>query len=70
MDDKVHGKLAQCLETWYGQFGNDVNFGAIRRAHDIMLNHVTPKRDRQSSLPRQVAKVSNKDTFYCNKKLN
>ncbi|KAI7881740.1 uncharacterized protein EV154DRAFT_450422 [Mucor mucedo] len=57
MDDRVHGKLAQCLETWYGQFGNDVNFGAIRRAHDIMLNHVTPKQGRQPSLPRQPVDV-------------
>lgn len=60
MDDKVHGKLAQCLETWYSQFGADPNFGAIRRAHDIMLNNVTPKRVHQPSLPRQVAKVSNR----------
>lgn len=63
MDDRVHGKLAQCLETWYGQFGADPSFGGIRKAHDIMLNNVTHKRIPQPSLPRQVVKVSN--LFCC-----
>ncbi|KAL7326225.1 hypothetical protein PS15p_208592 [Mucor circinelloides] len=37
-DDRVHGKLAQCLQTWVSQTGGDPQFGAVRRAHDIMMN--------------------------------
>ncbi|KAG2233541.1 hypothetical protein INT48_007143 [Thamnidium elegans] len=62
-DDRVHGKLAQCLETWNRQFGTDTNFGGIRRAYDVMMNvGVTPtqkrtsQRFRQPSLPREPPK--------------
>ncbi|KAI9261217.1 hypothetical protein EDC94DRAFT_503921, partial [Helicostylum pulchrum] len=63
IDDRVHGKLAQCLETWNRQFGADTNFGGIRRAYDVMMNAgVTPtqkrssQRFRQPSLPREPPK--------------
>ncbi|CAO3617334.1 unnamed protein product [Mucor fragilis] len=37
-DDRVHGKLAQCLQTWVNQTGGDPQYGAVRRAHDMMMN--------------------------------
>ncbi|CEP09551.1 hypothetical protein [Parasitella parasitica] len=38
VDDRVHGKLAQCLQAWVGQAGGDPQYGAVRRAHDVMMN--------------------------------
>ncbi|KAI8644416.1 hypothetical protein BD408DRAFT_481379 [Parasitella parasitica] len=37
-DDRVHGKLAQCLQTWVAQANGDPQYGAVRRAYDIMMN--------------------------------
>ncbi|CAO3656311.1 unnamed protein product [Mucor hiemalis] len=48
-DDRVHGKLAQCLGNWNSQYGSDPNFGAIRRAHDVLMNGVAPTHRRPAS---------------------
>ncbi|KAI8070553.1 uncharacterized protein B0P05DRAFT_550159 [Gilbertella persicaria] len=66
VDDRVSGKLAQCLESWVGQVGGDPQFGAIRRAYDVMTQgSVLPNKRQQvarnqpSTVPRQPADVKN-----------
>jgi hypothetical protein len=63
-DDRVHGKLAQCLESWTSQTGGDAQFGAVRRAYDILVNGngAAVSRKRQSrnlqQMPREAPRVS------------
>lgn len=45
----MHGKLAQCLGTWNSQYGGDPSFGAVRRAHDVLMNGITPAHRRPAS---------------------
>ncbi|KAI8373531.1 hypothetical protein EDC96DRAFT_437891 [Choanephora cucurbitarum] len=49
LDDRVSGKLVQCLESWVSQTGGDPQFGSIRRAYDVMTQgNVLPYNTRQS----------------------
>ncbi|GAN07366.1 TOM1-like protein 2-like [Mucor ambiguus] len=70
MDDRVHGKLAQCLQTWVNQTGGDPQYGAVRRAYDIMMNGAAlsgtnnsrrqvhgQSRSTHASTPREPPKV-------------
>lgn len=77
MDDRVHGKLAQCLETWAGQTAGDPQFNALKRAYDIIINGNALQGGRrqqqtlQSVVPREPPKVSknyaveNREISYC-----
>ncbi|KAI8387346.1 hypothetical protein BD560DRAFT_382172 [Blakeslea trispora] len=66
LDDRVSGKLVQCLESWVHQTGGDPQFGSIRRAYDVMTQgNVLPHSNRQpisrnktsSNQPRQPTDV-------------
>lgn len=77
MDDRVHGKLAQCLQAWVGQTSGDPQYGAVRRAYDIMMNgaalpesnrrqvHGQPRSAHAQAMPREPPKVR---LFYHNTK--
>ncbi|KAF7729164.1 hypothetical protein EC973_004932 [Apophysomyces ossiformis] len=41
-DDRVHGKLVQCLQNWADQYGLDPSYAAIRRIHENLMNGVPP----------------------------
>ncbi|KAI8876406.1 hypothetical protein K501DRAFT_200486 [Backusella circina FSU 941] len=47
VDDRVHGKLAQCLGNWVNQYGNDPAFNAVRKAYDVMMNGASLSGTRQ-----------------------
>jgi hypothetical protein len=57
----VHGKLAQCLETWAGQTAGDPQFNAIKRAYDIIINgnalQGSRRHQSQPVAPREPVKV-------------
>lgn len=64
----MHGKLAQCLQTWVGQTGGDPQYGAVRRAHDVMMNGASlsgtnrrqvhgQSRNTHANTPREPPKV-------------
>ncbi|KAL0086018.1 hypothetical protein J3Q64DRAFT_1739138 [Phycomyces blakesleeanus] len=50
-DDRVHGKLVQCLQNWMAEFGRDPAFVAIHRVYDNTLDasigQYTAQRPRQ-----------------------
>ncbi|KAI9496950.1 hypothetical protein BDB00DRAFT_806146 [Zychaea mexicana] len=37
-DDRVHGKLVHCLQSWVSRFGSDGSLVGVQRVYDKMMN--------------------------------
>ncbi|KAI9033659.1 hypothetical protein CLU79DRAFT_724800 [Phycomyces nitens] len=52
-DERVHGKLVQCLQNWMAEYGSEPSFGALRRVYDNTLEasvgQYTAQRPRRAN---------------------